>query len=161
MSEAASLEPEAAMQAPHEKEHKTAEIIDFTDAAAERAVSDFIETIHDAMPEEGQSMEIAVAIDTALSGKPEEAADTETRNLLELMVRADAFGDSAAYDHKDEYDAVFHQLVMKLQSTRDRQNALKEQRRAALRLTELRATLSKDKTPHDDKWHDIINRLFD
>lgn len=63
------------------------------------------------------------------------------------------------YDHKDEYDPVFHQLAEILQSTK-KTSDVGLQRKVALKLLNLRATLRDDTTAHDTEWLDISDRLF-
>lgn len=63
------------------------------------------------------------------------------------------------YDHKDAHDAVFHSLADILQSTKNNKD-LMLQRRVALKLLNLRATIKDDKTDIDDDWRSIIQRLF-
>lgn len=161
MSEAASIDPESAMSATHEHRHEIAEIIEFPTSATERAVGSFIDTAYDSVMSDVKSQELAVAIGDSLSGKTEHEADDDIKLVRELISHADAFGDSDLYDHKSEHDPVFAKLVTVLQSTKHLHRSLHEQRRAALRLTELRAALEHDETTHDEKWHTIINRLFD
>lgn len=163
MSEAVTniTEPDI-MGEPHKRTQRSAEIIEFPGSAEERAIGTFIESLRVSIDNGSRSMELAAHIDSMLSADDTGEDPSETKQeLRSLMARTDAFSQNEVYDHKDEHDPVFQRLVSTLQQTRGQQRSLHDQRRAALRLTELRAALPLDQTPSDDSWHLVIDRLFE
>ena len=164
MSEALSSTTEAEpdiMRIPDNEQPRSADIIELPGASAERAIGSFIASLSETVRKGGRSSELALTITESLTSKADETPSEEKQALLEARAEGDAFAQTEIFDHKDEHDPVFQRLVATLQQTRSRQNSLHDQRRAALRLTELRAALIQDETSDDDKWHAVIDRLFD
>lgn len=80
--------------------------------------------------------------------------------LAEIVDGGDAFNNEEIYDHKVEHDFVFKRIVEDLQALKKNATDIREQRRAALRLLELRAALTEDSTPDDSTWHELRDRLL-
>lgn len=139
---------------------RSAEIIDFPKTAEERVVGSFLGSVMESIERGSKSMEVAFQVQEALTTTHGEAVDDQKRELLEVVAAASASAQDDVFDHKEVHDPVFHRLVSTLQQTKSQQRSLHEQRRAALRLTELRSALSADETADDPKWHTIIDRLF-
>lgn len=147
-----------ALSEHHEQE--SAEIIDFSRASNELVMGVFFDNLHEVIDRGKSGLELAVYIEAELSPTQDEEVDPLKARVLRLLESADALGDNDLYDHKVDHDPVFHRLVDVLQSTREQQRSLREHRRAALKLTNLRAAIPEDETRHDGQWHDVIDRLF-
>lgn len=163
MSEVVSLEPEpdaSSMGIPKPHERESAEIIDFSSSGNELIMGAFLDDLQSAVEHGKTGLALAVYIENELTAKPDETLSPSKARLQRLLDSGNALGDDALYDHKVEHDLVFQRLITVLQSTKDRQRSLHEHRRAALRLTELRATLPEDETQRDPQWQDLIDRLF-
>lgn len=163
MSEVLSseAEPGAVTMSLHEHwEGESAEIIDFSRASNELVMGAFFNNLHDSIAKGSGGLELALHIEHELTAEQDEAPTPLKARLVRLLESADAFGNNDLYDHKLEQDLVFQRLVDTLQSTKERQRSLREHRRAALKLTELRAAIPEDETRHDELWHDVIDRLF-
>lgn len=163
MSEVVSLEPEpdaSAMGIPKPHEREPAEVIDFSSSGNELIMGAFLDELQSALEHGKTGLELAVYIENELSAKPDETLSPSKARLQRLLDSGNALGNDELYDHKVEHDLVFQRLISVLQSTRDRQRTLHEHRRAALKLTELRATLPEDETQRDTQWQEVIDRLF-
>ena len=164
MSEVVSSTPQAEpdiMKIPDNEQSRSADIIAFPGSSTEHVIGSFIEALNTAVEKGSRSSELALAISESLTSRADETPSGEKLALLAARAKGDDFAQADIFDHKDEHDPIFRRLVATLQQTRSRQNSLQDQRRAALRLTELRAALVQDETPDDDKWYAVIDRLFD
>lgn len=163
MTEAVStLTEQDSMRLPERDESvgRSAEIIDFPVSAEERTVRPFIAALSASVERGSGSMEVAMAVQEGLTTRQGEELSDEKKRLLELMAGVEASAQDDIFDHKEAHDPVFHRLVSTLQQTKSQQRSLHDQRRAALKLTELRTALGPDETTDDPHWHAIIDRLF-
>mgnify|MGYP006136690939 CR=1 FL=1 len=145
---------------PINRKRKSAEVIDFSKASAELATGLFMTELRHPSRASLHGQNLAIFIQSEMTTDESDDPTKLGSRLAYIINSVDAFGDEAMFDHKVEHDEVFKALVEKLQNTRRPTDELRDQRRAALKLTELRAALQDDKTDDDATWHDVISRLF-
>lgn len=134
--------------------------LDFSEVGPEIAISYFfMEMRHPAYASKRGEELAAFIIESTRVETNEEAASHRAR-LIELMQQPIAFNDTELYEEKVAHDEIFRLLSQILQDTRDDQSLLKEQRRAARILMELRASFPEFKTARDEEWENVIERLF-
>lgn len=142
-----------------ERKRKSAEIIDFSKASAELVTNLFMAELRHPSRATLRGHELAGFIETEISDEKSDDPSSLSSRLSRLVEATDAFGNDELFDRKVENDAVFQMLVARLQSTGG-DKELRDQRKAALKLTELRATLHDDTTDEDETWQDVVDRLF-
>lgn len=161
MSELLSPEPEqepSIMSIPEQRNGEPAEIIDFEKSSAELVTAAFLHDLQSSIEGGESGMELAAHIEKSLTPRAVEEPDPLNERLVGLIETADAFRDADLYDQKAEHDIIFQRLIGILQSTL-KDHDLRDHRRAALKLTELRGTVS-DQTKQDELWGQVIDSLF-
>ena len=147
-------------EAVHDPTQTSAEIITLSDVATEKTVANYIDTLFDRVEAGKHSGDLAVEITEVLDDSADPSAPDYAQALRQIRNRGNAFGEDGVFEHKTEHDEVFARLVSLLQTTHSQQRSLHDQRRAALRLAELRAAVPADETVVDTKWQAVIERLF-
>ena len=111
------------------------------------------------MVEQGiSSTKLATYIDTSFSREPYEGASSLREDLAAILSASDT-SSNIVFDHKLEQDTVFAVFISTLRETKSLQHELHEQRRAALKLADLRSILP-DSTDYDDDWIAVLHALF-
>lgn len=144
---------------PIGRKRKSAEVIDFSKASAEYVTSLFMTELRHPSRMALHGVTLASFIENEMSSEEGEDSSTLSSRISRLVGASDAFSNEELFDHKAENDTVFQALVNRLQDTTNAKE-LRDQRKAALKLTELRALLHDDSTEDDETWHDVIDRLF-
>jgi hypothetical protein len=161
MSEVVTSGPDIpTMRFPEQRNNSEAEILAFPDIHQEQVITGAIVSLGEKVDNGTRGVELAESIDrlVAMADTPE--GRDEQNELAEIIHSADLYGNKKLYDRKETNDPIFRYLTDKLQETRQEAKNLKEQRQAALLLTELRAALPLYRTEADETWRSIIDRLF-
>lgn len=144
---------------PIDRKQRAAEVIDFSKASAELVTGLFMTELRHPSRASLSGQSLATFIESEMNAGSDEDPQTLRSRLSRIVDAADAFGNDELYEHKLASDEVFQALIDKLQTTK-KDPHLRDQRKATLKLAELRATLHDDVTDDDSTWHDVIGRLY-
>ena len=143
---------------PINRKRQSAEVIDFSQASVEYVTGLFMAELRHPSRTALKGQTLAGYIDSEMSSNPNEAPNSLRARLTRIVDGGHAFGDDELYERKLADDEVFRTLINRLLTTK-KDSQLRDQRKATLKLAELRATLH-DSTEDDDTWRNVIDRLY-
>lgn len=138
---------------------ETHETIDFSDAPPDYVAEFLMSELCHPGRSQHRGGELVTDLEKLIPTKTMREPDTATlEGRLVEIIQQKNLADIDIYDHKMDHDEVFRQLAEKLLYARDRRE-LRPVFEATRNLAQLRSAVS-DETTRDERWHDVIDRLF-